>query len=457
MLKKLLEISLYSLVLVLISWNLSYAYAPLSVPNNCVGVHILDPNEINEAAKLVNSSGGDWGYVTIPIRSNDRDRDKWMKFFQDARKLHVIPIIRLATYPDGGTWVEPDAGDIVDFANFLNDMPWPTKNRYIIFFNEPNHAAEWGGTVNPYTYATLLITAKNIFKDRSADFFLLSAGLDMSSPNSATSMDALQFYNQMTLWQPLWPAFVDGFAVHIYPDSRAGIISYRKEPINHQPVFITEVGWIGQPDLYPTALKQIWTEDNIVAVTPFLLQAGAGEFAKFSLINSPAYSGLMALPKITGSPLLSDLTLASYSPPPRLGRGYNAGGGISRWIDLLNNWFNHSSKLSVGSTMINIEIAETQSQRAQGLSNRISLPELSGMLFIFPNPDRHSFWMKDMNFPLDFIWIKNSRVVQLSKNVPAIQPPAVFTPDQPVDQVLEVNAGFINKYGIKVGDEVRRR
>ena len=51
-----------------------------SVPNNRVGVHILDPNEINDAAKLINSSGGDWGYVTIPIRSNDRDRDKWLKF-----------------------------------------------------------------------------------------------------------------------------------------------------------------------------------------------------------------------------------------------------------------------------------------------------------------------------------------------------------------------------------------
>ena len=55
-------------------------FDPLAVPNNRVGVHILDPQEIHQAAKLVNSSGGSWGYVTIPIRSNDRDREKWIRF-----------------------------------------------------------------------------------------------------------------------------------------------------------------------------------------------------------------------------------------------------------------------------------------------------------------------------------------------------------------------------------------
>ena len=79
------------------------------------------------------------------------------------------------------------------------------------------------------------------------------------------------------------------------------------------------------------------------------------------------------------------------------------------------------------------------------------------MLFVFPQPAQHSFWMKDMNFPLDFIWIRNSRVTQVSTHVPATQPPVTLAPDQPIDQVLEVNAGFIEKYGIKVGDAVQRR
>ena len=462
MLKKLL-------LLLALSVSTVRAYDPISVPNNRVGVHILDPDEINEAAKLVNSSGGDWGYVTIPIRSNDRDRDKWLKFFQNARRLHIIPIIRIATYPNSDVWVEPNSADLIDFANFLNDMPWPTNNRYIILFNEPNHANEWGGTINPYNYATLLIDARRIFKDRSPDFFLLSAGLDMASPNSPTSMDARQYYHLMNTWQPLWKSAVDGFAVHVYPDSRAGITSYKYEPTDKRPIFITETGWIGQPDLYPWAFSQVWTESNIVAVTPFILFAGAGEFTKFSLINSPAYSGLIALPKITGSPLLANITIypnITLSNPPLTSqdanrrfdlRGGGIGGDISRWVEIMNNWFNHSSKLSIGSIEINIEIANNESKRAQGLSNRSSLSDRSGMLFVFPEPDRHSFWMKDMNFSLDFIWIRNGRVIQLSKDVPSTQPPVVLTPNNPVDQVLEVNAGFINKYGIKVGDEVRRR
>ena len=122
--------------------------SPLSVPNNRIGVHILDPNEIFDAAKLVNSGGGDWGYVTIPIRSDDRDLAKWTQFMQAAGRLHLIPIIRLITYHSSGQWVAPTAYDLVDFSNFLNGLPWPVKNRYIVLFNEPNHAKEWGGTVS---------------------------------------------------------------------------------------------------------------------------------------------------------------------------------------------------------------------------------------------------------------------------------------------------------------------
>ncbi len=120
-------------------------------------------------------------------------------------------------------------------------------------------------------------------------------------------------------------------------------------------------------------------------------------------------------------------------------------------------WFNRPHQLSVGPVIIDIEIVDTAAKRIQGLSNRTSLADQSGMLFIFPQPGRHSFWMKDMNFPLDFIWIRSGRVVQISTNVPATQPAVTLTPDSLVDQVLEIPAGFIDKNGIKVGDEVRRR
>ena len=78
------------------------------------------------------------------------------------------------------------------------------------------------------------------------------------------------------------------------------------------------------------------------------------------------------------------------------------------------------------------------------------------MLFDFPKPDIYQFWMNDMNFPLDFIWINGGKVVEITENV---QPPSQ-TQGQPVvvksyfsvDKVLEVNAGFVTRNNLKVGD-----
>ncbi len=71
------KLSLTSITLTLLCFLVArpaYAiYDPLSVSNNRFGIHILNPSEVEKAAELVNSSGGDWGYVTIPIRANDRD------------------------------------------------------------------------------------------------------------------------------------------------------------------------------------------------------------------------------------------------------------------------------------------------------------------------------------------------------------------------------------------------
>ncbi|KKT34448.1 MAG: hypothetical protein UW23_C0038G0006, partial [Candidatus Collierbacteria bacterium GW2011_GWA1_44_12] len=107
------------------------------VPNNKVGIHILFPEEIENAAKLVNNDyKGSWGYVTIPIQSTDRDRVKWQKFLDKCKDLKIIPLIRVATVPEGTSWVEPNDYDLIDFANFLGDLKWPIANRYVIFFNE---------------------------------------------------------------------------------------------------------------------------------------------------------------------------------------------------------------------------------------------------------------------------------------------------------------------------------
>src|ERR1035437_7904980 len=96
--------------------NSAYAiYDPRSVTNNLFGIHILFPEELSKAAELVNSSGGDWGYVTIPIKASDKNIDKWQKFMDDCKKNHIIPILRLATDGDffsQGSWSIPNNADI---------------------------------------------------------------------------------------------------------------------------------------------------------------------------------------------------------------------------------------------------------------------------------------------------------------------------------------------------------
>lgn len=109
---------------------------------------------------------------------------------------------------------------------------------------------------------------------------------------------------------------------------------------------------------------------------------------------------------------------------------------------------------TIGDHVVNIEIADTQSKRNQGLSGRESLAENLGMLFVFENEGKHTFWMKDMKFALDFIWIRDGKVVEITSDVPVL-PLETYEPVELIDSMLEVNSGFASKNTIKVGDSVR--
>ncbi|MCX8009506.1 MAG: DUF192 domain-containing protein, partial [Patescibacteria group bacterium] len=86
-----------------------------------------------------------------------------------------------------------------------------------------------------------------------------------------------------------------------------------------------------------------------------------------------------------------------------------------------------------------MELFDTQEKRTRGLSGRDFLPENKGMLFIFEKPDYYTFWMKEMKFPLDFIWIRGDEIVEITENVKPedYQPPKFFTSKEKVDKVLE--------------------
>ncbi len=103
---------------------------------------------------------------------------------------------------------------------------------------------------------------------------------------------------------------------------------------------------------------------------------------------------------------------------------------------------------------VGVEVADNPLARTQGLSGRESLQEGEGLLFVFDRPGRHSFWMKDMNFPIDIIWLEgDGDVVHIEKDVRPDSYPQTFTPRLPARYVLEVNAGFTENQNIKVGDK----
>ena len=290
---------------------------PLAVANNKIGIHILDVTELPAAAKLVNGNGGDWGYVLIPIQSGDKDLIKWQQFMNDCKKYHIIPIIRLATEGDPfntTVWRKPNPADIIDFANFLNSLDWPTKNRYIIVYNEVNRGDEWGGNANPTEYADLLSFAISVFKSKSSDFFMISAGMDNAAPDQGSVyMNEYNYYKQMNQAVPGIFNQLDGMSSHSYPNpgfsqppdntSTTGVGSFAFERSLLQgmsqktlPVFITETGWSADAvtedmrvQYYSQTLSTIWNDSGIVAITPFLLQAGAGPFEKFTFITGSGY------------------------------------------------------------------------------------------------------------------------------------------------------------------------
>lgn len=111
----------------------------------------------------------------------------------------------------------------------------------------------------------------------------------------------------------------------------------------------------------------------------------------------------------------------------------------------------------INNQKIYVEIADSSEDKKQGLSDRESLAEDRGMLFIYPEPGNYSFWMKEMKFNLDFVFINDQKVVDLKENIPFPkegEEPQAVRAEAEFDKVLEINQGMIEKLGIEVGDEV---
>lgn len=99
-----------------------------------------------------------------------------------------------------------------------------------------------------------------------------------------------------------------------------------------------------------------------------------------------------------------------------------------------------------------VSVAETLVEKKRGLSDKGELKENEGMLFIFDEPDKHGFWMKDMKFSIDIVWIQDNQIVFIEKNVSPDTYPTMFYPSKPANLVLELPGGFCDAHSISVGD-----
>ena len=225
----------------------------------------------------------------------------------------------------------PKDEDIVDFANFLSSLTWPTKNRYIIVYNEVNRGDEWGGKPNPEEYAKILEFAVSAFKSRSDDFFIISSGMDNAAANTDIAINQYTYFRAMDEAVPGIFSKIDGIASHSYPNpafsqppsvkTSMSISSFQYEKSliedlggKELPVFITETGWVNTEvpsekvaEYYKQAYTTVWDDKSIVAVTPFLLKAGMGAFKPFSFLTEDGketkhYDTVKNISKVRGQP-----------------------------------------------------------------------------------------------------------------------------------------------------------
>lgn len=277
-----------------------------------VGVHILNPSEIDSAKDLVGVENEDeWQYVTIPFTLADVQKpDQWQTFFNEAKKQKIIPLVRLSTRFEDDSWQVPTRKEVVMMMTMLGALHWPTPERHIIVFNEVNHAKEWGGTIDPEQYADVFSFTSSWAKSENKQFVVLPAAMDLAAPNGSETREAFAYLEQMKAADPDIFTYADAWNSHSYPNpgfssspEKSGKNSLRgfeyelaflKEQTGKDfDVYITETGWEDNSrtsrwlsSYYEYAMRHIWSNPQVKAVTPFVLKGAPGPFEGFSFLAS---------------------------------------------------------------------------------------------------------------------------------------------------------------------------
>jgi len=326
----------------LLSQQLKYVYYSGSDPNwkinNKFGLYIYaeDKDFINIADELVNSKGGDWGYVLIPYSVKDYDSAKWGRVFNQLINKHLIPVIQLWNVD-----VNDYKKETRKAANFLNNFIWPIRYRYISVYNEPNDNNFWYGNANAKEYAQILNYTIDTFKGINSDFYTMNGAFNISTSNTTQHIDGFEFMKLMNDAVPGIFDKLDAWASHPYPQpnfsgspydtGRMGIRAYESEldylkneigVKKNLPVFITETGWAhAEGESYDNsfltddivakyfkiAYEEFWLKDDRVrAVMPFTVIYDS-PFDHFSWVNEDKvpylhYDVVKSIKKVAGEP-----------------------------------------------------------------------------------------------------------------------------------------------------------
>jgi uncharacterized membrane protein (UPF0127 family) len=117
------------------------------------------------------------------------------------------------------------------------------------------------------------------------------------------------------------------------------------------------------------------------------------------------------------------------------------------------------TNIYINQEKIRVLVADTPAHRFKGWSGRADMGKYGGMLFIFPQSDRHAMVMRDMRFSLDIIWLNQGKIIDIAPSLVSQAGMAedqltVYRPRSVADMVLEVPAGFAERAGLKIGDTV---
>jgi hypothetical protein len=271
--------------------------------NNKFGLYVYSTGDfIRKADEMINTNGGDWGYVLIPYNVRDRDGGKWRELFDLLAQKHLIPIIQLWDVS-----LDDYEDETRNAAKFLDNLNWPIKHRYISAYNEMNDSRFWKGKLDPEGYAKVLEYTIEAFNSRDEDFFILNGAFNSTAPNGNGYMEQLAYMRKMNDSVPGIFEKLDGWASHPYPQpaftglptdtGRVSIRAYEWElavlqnefdvDTTNLPVFITETGWPhAEGENYNSnfynaetvskyikqAFEDVWLKDDrVVAVTPFTI------------------------------------------------------------------------------------------------------------------------------------------------------------------------------------------